>query len=656
MTPENSYQNMSHLVLYIEKWSNISRLLPYIAKWLNMTNIAILALSLLLLTLAISINNIHSDSESEAFVEQTHWLISTTYKSLPNSRLWFVKPQFGGGVIITNNVGQVRNKISAKHYNIYIVSQSVLLALVISACVAMLLLMVNGNYLRLVAGSAVVILIICQLKIAFLFSTDTNITIPIDWQIIVLAILVSAYWLLNNKLLKNNRIGDTLIAYASQSGSAMSLAKRFKKALSHSTDVRCFSTLSPSCLTQYSEVLFIASTYGDGQPPEKAQRFIRKLTAYGSYAKPIQFSILALGDRHYPHFCKFGHQLNQLLAGKGAKPMFNLVEVDKLDSLTIGSWWHKITTLRQWKTNDIRQKTIPLTIVANTCLNPSQKHRHSHLLQLTNHQLDYQVGDLLEVVPQLTAKACREILSQLSFSEDEKVIVGEKTMLLAQAMTTLEWQGETADSAQQLVDKLKPLSPRVYSIVSAPHQEHLNIFVRRHHRTDGTPGIASNYLCDLTKGQVIQTNIRVHSNFHLPSIDAPLILIGAGTGIAPLIAFLRHRAAQNSNQKHWLFFGEQYKNCDFYFQDEIKQLKQQGVITQLSLAWSRDDNASYIGEHIKQQHALLRHWINELGAYIYVCGNQTGFGDSVGTVLNNLLGKEKYVLMKQNGRLRTDLY
>jgi len=632
------------------------RLAPHIAKWLNITNIAILLLSLLLLTMALSINNIHSDTASELFVEPTNGLISPNYKSLQNNRLWFVKPHFGGGVIVTDNVGQVRNKISAKHYNIFIISQTVLLALVIIACAAMLLLMLNGSYLRLIAGSAVVIVILGQLQVTFLFFENTNITMQIDRQIIALTILLSSYWLLNKKLLKNNSTSNTLIAYASQSGSAMSLAKRFKKALLHSADVRCFSTLSPSCLTQYNEVLFIASTYGDGQPPEKAQRFIRKLTALDCYVKSVQFSILALGDSHYPDFCKFGHQLNQLLTGKGAKAMFDLVEVDKLDSLTIGSWWHKITTLRQWKTNAVQQNFVPLAVTDNTCLNATQSHRKAHLLQLNNHQFDYQPGDLLEVVPQLTTNICREILSQLGFSEDEKVIVGEQTLLLAQAMTTLEWQGETADNAQQLVDKLKPLAPRVYSIVSTPHQDHLDIFVRRHRRADGNMGIASNYLCDLVKGQVVQANIRRHPNFHLPDADVPLILIGAGTGIAPLMSFLRYRAEQQSKQKHWLFFGEQYKNFDFYFQDEIKQLTHQSLISQLSLAWSRDDNASYIGDHIKQQKEQLLNWINDLGAYIYVCGNQAGFGDSVCSELRHILGKELYASIIQCGRLRTDLY
>jgi len=229
-------------------------------------------------------------------------------------------------------------------------------------------------------------------------------------------------------------------------------------------------------------------------------------------------------------------------------------------------------------------------------------------------------------------------------------------MTLIQALTNLEWWGESAENAQQLVDKLKPLAPRVYSIVSAPHQDHIDIFVRRHHRADGSEGVASSHLCDLTLGQKVQANTRSHSNFHLPTTDAPLILIGAGTGIAPLIGFLRHRAAQTSKQKHWLFFGEQHIESDFYFKDEITDLCSQEVITKINLAWSRDINPSYLGEHISQHKIQLLDWINDLGAYIYICGSKTGFGDSVCSELINILGEKLYKKMIQQDRLRTDLY
>jgi len=650
----------------------VARLMPDIAKCLNIINITIIALSLLLSTLAMSINNRHSDSESALNTEHATWLVSVDYKTLGDSRLWFVKPALGGGIIVTDNIGQVHNIISARHYWIFTRGQSVLFALIISACTVMILLMISGNYLRLVAASALVILMVVKLGVSSLFSLEPSAPLPLSWQIMLLVWLAITYWLANQSLLKHSSTSDTLIAYASQSGSAMSLAKRLKKSLVHSTDVRCFSSLTPSCLTQYNEVLFIASTYGDGQPPEKAQGFIRKLSAFDPYAQHVPFSILALGDSHYPHFCAFGHQLNQLLTGKGATAMFDTVEVDKLDSVTIGNWWQKISSLRQWQSQDIEQVFLPLTVTNNSCLNSSQVHRQAHLLQFSSPQLSYQAGDLLEIVPKITPLVCENIIAQLGFDKAQAVSIDKQTMPLNQAMATREWQGETADTAQQLIDQLKPLSPRVYSIVSAPHQQHLDIFVRSHQRTDGNSGIASSYLCALDKQHVIQGNIRHHPNFHLPSDDVPLILIGAGTGIAPLMSFLRQRSKPNSvhksglkseqetvhkiSTKHWLFFGEQYQDSDFYFKDEIGELTAQGVITQLSLAWSRDANASYIGEHIEQQQVPLLQWINELGASIYVCGNQQGFGDSVCAILSDIIGSEPYSEMKQNGRLRTDLY
>lgn len=634
----------------------LSHLVTLVAKWLDIINVAIIALALLLLTLAISIDTDHNVTGANFDVEHSLHLTSADYKSLGNNRLWFVYEEFGGGVIITDSIGQVKNKLSGGHYNIFLASQYVLLALIISACLSVLFLMVNTSYVRLVAYSCLIIIIISELQIVSLFSSGTGATLPIIWQAIILILIASIYWLFNKSLLKNNHSGDTLIAYASQSGSAMSLAKRFKKSLSHRTEVRCLSSLTPSCLTQYNEVLFVASTYGDGQPPEKAQRFMRKLAAHTTYVKPVQFSILALGDSQYPHFCEFGHQLNKLLTYKGAKEIFGLVEVDKLDRFTIVNWWQQVTAALQWKVGTIKQEIVPLSVVSNTCLNPSQTHRQGHVLQLSKQQLKYYPGDLLEVIPQRNTQQCQKIVSQLNLIAHEQVIVEQQPMTLIQALTNLEWWGESADNAQQLVNKLKPFAPRVYSIVSAPHQDHIDIFVRRHHRTDGSEGVASSYLCDLALDQKVQATTRSHANFHLPATDVPLILIGAGTGIAPLIGFLRHRADQKSGQKHWLFFGEQHKESDFYFKDEISDFCSQKVITKINLAWSRDIKPSYIGKHISQHKNQLLDWINDLGAYIYICGNKRGFGDSVCAELTKILGEALYKKMRQQDRLRTDLY
>ena len=635
---------------------HFQRLTPRLALTLDIANIAIIVLSLVLLNAAMSADNVYSDGEASLFIDQANQLVGSTYTTFGDSRLWPVHADVGGGVIVTDDFDQIKNRIGAGHYTVYLATQWLVFLFFVIAGIAALLLLASTSFLRLVAISAILLAATYCFGIPHLFTSDVGRSVSFEQQVMIFLVFAMTYWSVHKRLLKNTRTQDSLIAYASQSGSAMALARRFKKALSHGVDVRCFSTLTPECLTHYDQVLFIASTYGEGQPPEKARSFIRKLTALDAYTQPVQFSILALGDRQYQHFCAFGHQLNDLLRHKGAQSMLDMVEVDKLDASAIDSWWHKITALCHWQAGAIKQASVALTVTHNNCLNPSQHDRHAHVVQLDKLHLDYQPGDLLEIWPQRDAIQCRQILSELGFNEDEQVIFNKRPTRLLHAIKGLEWQGERADDAQQWVNMLKPIRSRVYSIASAPYQGEIDILVRRHQRADGRPGFASNYLCDIAQGQRVTAVIRKHPNFHLPEVDVPLILIGAGTGIAPLIGFLRHRAAMGSAQQHWLFFGEQYHTCDFYFADEISELQKQGSITHLDLAWSRDENPSYIGEHLERQQAQILEWVNDLGAYIYVCGNQKGFGESVCSILKGVLGQVLYDSMIQSGGLRTDLY
>ncbi len=635
---------------------HIQRFAPSLAFGLNILNAVIIILSTLLILLALSLGTQHLDNDTEVFINKNNQSVNEVYKQLDDRRLWKVKPQFGGGVIITNNAGQVVNRFGESHVEIYTILQTLLRTFLIIALVVATVLVASNNFLRLAGATYLIIGTTWQLDIVFLFSTSVGVFTSLKHLFFAMTALASFYWSLNKWLLRNNHISETLIAYASQSGSAMSLAKRLKKSLMHTSDVRCLSTLSPDMLPRYKEVLFIASTYGDGEAPEKAQRFLRKLSKVDSYKEPVSFSVLALGDRTYPHFCAFGHQLEQLMNTKGATPLLNIVEVDRLDTTMIKNWWYRLTQLLNWQTDDIQQRYVSLMVSENSCLNSSQIKRHAHAIKFKGQFPSYQPGDLLEVNPKRSLNDCFRLLEQLGLDENERVVIEKREMSLLHAISGLEWNGENAASGQQLVDQLKPLVPRVYSIVSSPYQESIEIFVRRHRRADGSRGVASNYLCDLIIDQNIEANIRAHSNFHLPHLDVPLILIGAGTGIAPLISFLRHRTAAGSAQRHWLFFGEQYEENDFYFSDEIKQFKQKKVLTRLNLAWSRNDNASYIGEHIKTEQEQILHWVYELGAHIYACGNQSGFGDSVCAELKKVFGEQQYERFIQQGILRTDLY
>ncbi|MCH3857672.1 NADPH-dependent assimilatory sulfite reductase flavoprotein subunit, partial [Campylobacter jejuni] len=73
--------------------------------------------------------------------------------------------------------------------------------------------------------------------------------------------------------------------------------------------------------------------------------------------------------------------------------------------------------------------------------------------------------------------------------------------------------------------------------------------------------------------------------------DTPMIMVGPGTGVAPFRAFLQERRARGDGGRNWLFFGERHAASDFYYRDELQALRDDGLLTRLDLAFSRDQAA-----------------------------------------------------------------
>ena len=490
-----------------------------------------------------------------------------------------------------------------------------------------------------------------------LFNLDVNNGLSLYTSIGILSVCfvfyASCYSLLNAR----SQTASTLLAFASQSGTAMSIAERFHKQLPNTFDLRCLSSLTPDCLSQYRQVLLIASTYGEGAPPETAVTFLNKMKQTQMLTSKVNFSILALGDRTYQHFCAFGHQLAHLLSSKGAKQITDVIEVDRGDKDAISNWWQQISHFigKEQSTVSLTDNYHRLNTHSNTLVNPQKPKRAAHRIIFKNEGLTYQAGDLLEVIPKYDAIKCQQMLREKGFDCQQPVIFQNTEMPLFEAVRQSNWLGESATSAQQLVDVLTPLPPRVYSIASAPHESKLEIFVRRHFDDLGKPGLASNYLCDLNENELISARIRHHANFHLPKHLCPTILIGAGTGIAPLISLLKGMSVNEQRVPAWLFFGEQSKSTDFYFKDEINTMLSDKSLTQFTPTWSRD-GGGYITEQLEQHASSIKKWMLDDNAVIYLCGKQKGFGESVLSCLKSILEEHVYPSLIEDKRIRVDLY
>jgi len=405
---------------------------------------------------------------------------------------------------------------------------------------------------------------------------------------------------------------DWLVVYASQTGNAEFLAQRSAELLATGgLDARaaCISTLDAAALAAATQVLFIASTYGEGDAPDTAAPFAGRLMAAGAELRHLHYAVLALGDTSYTNYCGFGRAVDTWLAAQGATRLFERIDVDRGDPAALADWQHHVGRLAG--TADAPDWEAPAygdwRIGARTLLNPGSAGAPLYRLALLPAGAAlpaWEAGDLAQVSP-----------------------------------------------------PSNPEHPREYSIASIPTEGRLDLLVRLQRRDDGTPGAASGWLCeDATGDDVIRLRLRAHERFRLgANARRPLIAIGNGSGLAGLRALLKARI-DGGMHDNWLLFGERNRARDFLLRDELQGWVDAGRIARLDLAFSRDQAESvYVQDVLRAQAALVVEWI-ERGAAVYVCGSLQGMAGGVHEALGEVLGQETLDALAAGGRYRRDVY
>jgi sulfite reductase (NADPH) flavoprotein alpha-component len=199
---------------------------------------------------------------------------------------------------------------------------------------------------------------------------------------------------------------------------------------------------------------------------------------------------------------------------------------------------------------------------------------------------------------------------------------------------------------EAFIEALDPLQPRLYSISSSPKLDPRRVAltvdaVRYDIGNRRRLGVASTYLAERVKpGALVKIYVQKAPAFALPADPAvPIIMIGPGTGVAPFRAFLQERWATQSPGRNWLFFGHQRSNFDFFYEEEFKTMKSAGVLTRLSLAWSRDsDQKIYVQDRMREVGRDLWSWLAD-GAHIYVCGDAKRMAKDVELALVDIVAQ-----------------
>ncbi|WP_426688052.1 flavodoxin domain-containing protein [Rhodanobacter ginsengiterrae] len=456
------------------------------------------------------------------------------------------------------------------------------------------------------------------------------------------------------------------VIYASQTGFAEQLARRTLQSLQAAgipARVDGIDSVTADDLRHAGRVLIVASTTGDGEPPDMALKFSRLAMQQPAELAGLRYALLALGDSDYDDFCGFGRQLQRWLQASGAQALFDPVEVDSEDEASLRHWQHHLATLsgvsdlpdwqapkyQRWRLTE--RRLLNGGSIGEPCF---------HLaLQPLQGSASWQAGDLVEIGPCHPAQRVADWLSARGMDGCVPVLFERQRLPLAEllARCRLPEAGEVDGLDEQAAAALlRRLPHREYSIASLPEDAAVHLLVRQMRGRGGYLGLGSGWLTEHAPiGAEIALRVRSNTNFHAPRDGRPLILIGNGTGLAALRALLKARIAAG-HRRNWLLFGERQAARDFLYREDIENWMVHGGIERADFAWSRDQaERIHVQQRLREAADELRAWV-DAGAAVYVCGSLDGLAPGVDAVLHDLLGARQVDQLREQGRYRRDVY
>jgi len=485
------------------------------------------------------------------------------------------------------------------------------------------------------------------------------------------------------------------IVYASESGNCEKLANDLAKAARKDglkPTLIDMADLELADLMKAKRLVFIAATWGEGEPPARAVHAYGELMGEGApRLDGVEFGVLALGDTAYAEFCAIGKKIDERLAALGGKRVVERVDCD-LDFAAPASTWIgdalKVLTPpdadrgRVIEVDFGRPQAAPNTdiveaeISEHVNLNSSRSNKETIHLALTfeGAMPAYEPGDSLDLYAENDPEYVDELLKLAGLSGDDTL---RAELIASRDVTTLslktidtyaaqtghqyvkaliaDGQAKEWIAGRQLIDLIaafpialtadhlravtRPLAPRAYSIASSRREvgdeAHLLISaVRYDSHGRARKGVASNYVTErLKRGSRVRVKLKPNKHFAIAPADKDIIMVGPGTGVAPFRAFVQERRATAAKGRSWLFFGDRQFTHDFLYQLDWQEALKDGVLTRMDVAFSRDTPGKvYVQNKLWDRRHDLIEWLDG-GASFYVCGDAKNMAKDVRATL-----------------------
>ncbi len=370
----------------------------------------------------------------------------------------------------------------------------------------------------------------------------------------------------------------------------------------------------------------VISTQGEGEPPIPAKKFYDYIHENELAFANIKYSVLALGDTSYPMFCKTGEDVDARFEKFGGKRVVDLQKCDVDYEEDALAWFEKVLATVEAKeaiahvdgpapaklTKANTKKYYNGTILTNVNLNDRGSNKQTYHIEIaTDEVIEYVPGDAIGVFPKNRFDVVERIISITGIDGNSEIATSKITAPVRELLTkhlnicylltsavkkyAAIIQQEIPDTRMDLVDLLRiypvknaeqfievvkilsPIAPRLYSIASAPavQENEVHIIVARNRflaQDEQKFGLCSDFLGDQPNGTPISFYVHKNRAFRLPAPEKDIIMIGPGTGIAPMRSFLIERDATGATGRNWLFFGEQHFITDFLIPDRNSEL------------------------------------------------------------------------------------